>query len=632
MEIDMKFNFVNLPDELSAGLAKAAELLGWELSNDGAKVEVFAVPYKGLKVEKNDAGFRIEYGELAHFFRALGYLNQNKEISESAHFEHVGWWMDVSQTNALLKVERLEEAMCRMALMGMNRLVLYMEDSFEIPEEPYFGYMRSRYTEADLRAIDAIGEMFGMEVFAAVEGLSHLSRVLRWHPYGNMQEDASTVLVGDERTYEFLSHLIDAATKPFRSKNIIICLDEAFNLGKGTSLEKSGEYRESFYYMKQHIPRLIEMCRERGLNMITSGDMFMVASNPGEESFFKKLYAINGPLSPEIIDAANWPVDYFLWDYSHHSEETYEALIKRYREFGKCEFFLAGIWNWLGFGVDYDKTFATIIPAARASKKNGIRDFVVTSWGCDAGMENFWSDLMLGWQLVCEYSYGDEPTDEELSERFYACTGCNPEDFYELSYIDHVYGQRTGEGPDYVNLSRTVMWQDILFGKYDYYINDNSLSEHFKAVAEKLEHASQRNGEYGKYLATRALCARVLEIKATIGARIATAYRKRDLYALCGFISTVLPELKKRVITLRDTHRDLWYSLHKPLGWEAEDVRYGALISRIDSAIYRLQRHMNGHEKTLPELEETRLSVNGGEELPRTLDYLDVVSASYITP
>lgn len=628
----MKFNFVNLPDELSSGLAKAAVLLGWELSEEGIKVEVCAVPYRGLKVEKKEFGFRIEYGERAHFFRALGFVNQNKEIYEAAHFEHIGWQMDVSQTNALPKLEQLEEAMCRMALMGMNRLVLYMEDSFEIPEEPYFGYMRSRYSEAELRAIDDIGDMFGIEVFAAIEGLSHLSKVLRWHPYGNVQEDAATLLVGEERTYEFLEHLIDAATKPFRSKNVIIFLDEAFNLGKGTSLEKSGEYRESFYYMKQHIPRLLEMCRERGLNMITSGDMFMVASNPNEENFFKKLYAINGPLSPKIKEAANWPLDYLLWDYSHHGEETYEALIKRYREFGKCEFFLTGIWNWLGFGVDYDKTFATVIPAARASKKHGIRDFVVSTWGCDAGMENFWSDNLLGLQLVAEYSYGDEPDELELAERFFACTGCNMEDYLTLSYVDHVYGQRTGEGPDYVNLSRTVLWQDVLFGKYDYYINDNSLTEHFKSVAEKLEAASKRNGEYGKYLATRALVARVLEIKSTIGARIKTAYQKRDLYALLGFISTVLPELKKRVITLRDAHRALWYSVHKPLGWEAEDLRYGALISRIDSAIYRLQRHMNGHEKTLPELEAERLSVNGTDEMPRTLDYLDVVSASYITP
>ena len=589
----VKYNFVGDVNEVAFGLEKIAELLGWELSSEGTLVEVKKSLEQGLKLKKAANGWSIRYGERAHFFRALGFLNEEREICEKPHFEHCGWQMDVSQTNSLPKLSEYTEIMGRMALMGMNRLVLYMEDSFVIEEEPYFGYMRSRYTEAELRAIDDIGYAFGIEVFAAIEGLSHLSRVLKWPPYADMQEDAATVDVESEKTYEFLAHLIDAATKPFRSKNVALYLDEAFNLGKGMSLERSGEYRPSFYYMKKHMARLIDMCNERGLNMITCGDMFIVASNPNEDTFFKKLYAINGPLPQEIIDAANWPVDYLLWDYSHHEESTYDALIKRYREFGKCEYMLVGIWNWIGFGVDYDKTFASIIPAARASKKNGIKDFVVTTWGCDSGMENFWSDVMLGLQLVAENSYGEEPTNEELAERFFSCTGCTMQDFYELSYIDHVYGQPTCEGPSYVNLSRSVLWQDILFGKFDYYINDESLTEHFRTVAEKLEAAEKRNGKYGKYLGMRALCARVLEIKATIGLRITNAYRKRNIYALCGAVATVLPELKKRVLALRDAHRELWYDSYKPLGWEAEDVRYGALLSRIDSSIYRINRYLN---------------------------------------
>ena len=204
-------------------------------------------------------------------------------------------------------------------------------------------------------------------------------------------------------------------------------------------------------------------------------------------------------------------------------------------------------------------------------------------------------------------------------------------DFYELSYVDHVYGQPTGEGPDYVNLSRSVLWQDVLFGKYDYYIRDESLTEHFRAVAEKLEAAEKRNGKYGKYLGARALLARVMEIKATIGVRIANAYQKRDMYFLCGAVATVLPELKKRVLALRDRHRELWYDSYKPLGWEVEDMRYGALLSRIDSAAYRLNRYLNGYETELIELTEERLSVTGGEEMPRTMEYIDVVTPSYVT-
>ena len=628
----MKINFLGDISELKEGIDIVLPMLGLEASESGIPVVVSSCEKSGFSVKKCDTGYDICYSEKAAFFRALSFLREEREVSEELHFESIGAQLDVSQTNALPKLPEMREMLGRMALMGMNRFILYMEDSFEIAEEPYFGYMRSRYTEAELRAIDDIGYSLGIEVFAAIEGLAHLSKVLKWYPYGDFQEDSHTLLVGDERTYEFLGHLIDAATKPFRSKNVFVALDEAFNLGKGTSLAKSGEYHESFYYMKPHVNKLVEMCRERGLNMLTSGDMFMVASNPNEPTFFEKLYAVNGPLPKEIIDAASAPVDYILWDYSHLEEKNYEILIDRYREFGKTDFFLAGIWNWLGFGVDYEKSFATMIPALRASKRKGIKHFVVSSWGNSTGMENFWSDLLLGWQLAAEYSYGEEPSDEELAERFLTCTGGVMSDFMELSFVDHLYGQPVGVGPDYLNLSRSVLWQDILFGKYDYYIHDESMTEHFGKVAKNLREAVGRNGGYGKYLGMRAVCAEVMEIKADLGFKISKAYKSGDKATLSDITERVLPLLREKVTELRDTHRNLWYAVYKPLGWEVEDIRYGALLSRIESAAYRLGQYLSGEISSLPELLEKRLSVNGGEKMPRTTEYLDVVTPSYVTP
>ena len=628
----MNFNIIGDLKDIKSGLQKAAELLGWEISEKGTPVLVRQSTDNRLCLKKVNKGWKIEYGKKIQFFRALGFLNQQKEISELPHFESCGWFVDVSQTNALPKISEYPEIMCRMALMGMNRLIIYMEDSFEVAEEPYFGYMRSRYSEEELKAIDDIGYSYGIEVFACIEGLSHLSTVLQWFPYSDIQEDNSTILVDNDKSYEFLGHLIDAATKPFRSNRIFILLDEAFGLGRGTSLTRTGEFHPGYYYMKKHLEHLVELCKSRELELLTSGDMFMVASNPDEKTFFDKLYAIKSPLSKEILDAANAPVDYVLWDYSHLDENSYEALIARYREFGRTNYFLAGIWNWLGYGVDYDKTFATIIPAMRASKKCGIKDVAVASWGNDTGMENFWSDLMLGWQLFAEYSYGEEPTNEELAARFKACTGCEMKDFQELSYIDHLYGQRTGIGPDYTNFSRSLMWQDLLFGRFDYYIHDETLTEHFSKVAAALESAEGRNGKYGKYLGTRALCARVLEAKATLGVRISNAYKSGDTKALRDIAENILPDLKQRVAALQSCHRELWYDIYKPLGWEAEETRYGTLLARIDSVSYRLYQYLNNNIEKLEELEAKRLTITGDEEMPRTISYLKVVTPSYIDP
>ena len=158
------------------------------------------------------------------------------------------------------------------------------------------------------------------------------------------------------------------------------------------------------------------------------------------------------------------------------------------------------------------------------------------------------------------------------------------------------------------------------------------MTEHFGKVKERLFLASERNGEYGKYLGMRAVCAEVMEIKADLGFKISKAYNNGDKATLTDITERVLPLLRVKVTELRDTHRNLWYAVYKPLGWEVEDLRYGALLSRIDSASYRLGQYLSGEISSLPELLEKRLSVNGTDKMPRTTEYLDVVTPSYITP
>ena len=91
-----------------------------------------------------------------------------------------------------------------------------------------------------------------------------------------------------------------------------------------------------------------------------------------------------------------------------------------------------------------------------------------------------------------------------------------------------------------------------------------------------------------------------------------------------------MPQLKEKVHELRDRHRELWYGIYKPLGWEVLDLRYGALMSRIDSVIYRISGYLGGEIGELPELSEKRLSITGGEEMPRTTSYLGVITQGYI--
>ena len=52
----------------------------------------------------------------------------------------------------------------KMALMGMSVAMLYTEDTYEIPQQPYFGYLRGRYTQQQLRELDRYAADLGIEL------------------------------------------------------------------------------------------------------------------------------------------------------------------------------------------------------------------------------------------------------------------------------------------------------------------------------------------------------------------------------------------------------------------------------------------------------------------------------------
>lgn len=57
--------------------------------------------------------------------------------------------------NAVLNVEGAKLLIRHLAVMGFNALMLYTEDTYEIEGYPYFGYMRGRFTKAELKELDA---------------------------------------------------------------------------------------------------------------------------------------------------------------------------------------------------------------------------------------------------------------------------------------------------------------------------------------------------------------------------------------------------------------------------------------------------------------------------------------------
>ena len=66
----------------------------------------------------------------------------------------LGVMIDCSR-NAVMKPEVVKEYAALIKKMGYNTLLLYTEDTYEIPQRPYFGHLRGKYTKEELKDIDS---------------------------------------------------------------------------------------------------------------------------------------------------------------------------------------------------------------------------------------------------------------------------------------------------------------------------------------------------------------------------------------------------------------------------------------------------------------------------------------------
>ena len=154
------------------GVRELEVLGGFKLAGDGVPVRwseagVPGISWDGSRAQLSGAGE-------AQFFRGLGLLRERLgggtapfEQTEAPVFRGLGASFDLSR-NAVMTVDALKRMLCRMALMGYNEAYLYTEDTYALPEYPFFGYQRGRYGAEDLRALDGWAAALGIELIPCI--------------------------------------------------------------------------------------------------------------------------------------------------------------------------------------------------------------------------------------------------------------------------------------------------------------------------------------------------------------------------------------------------------------------------------------------------------------------------------
>lgn len=593
------------PQELIAGLSLVAPDLGITLTHpDHADLLVTAVEDEKSVCfyhEENGCARIVYGGGKARFFRAMAMAvaafrgDGPKNVEEYPAFRMNGAMIDVSR-NAVIRVDRMKYLMRKMALMGMNTLMLYTEDTYELPGYPYFGHMRGRYSEEELREMDEYAATLGIELIPCVQLLGHLETFLRWPDSENMKDTANVLMVDTKEAEAFVRAVLTQVRRVFRTKRIHVGMDETHDLGRGRFLDRYGYQKASELYFR-HLKMVSRILEEMDFEPMMWSDMFFRLAAGEQKIELKKDYDEQIRFSADLAAMMPANMQPVFWDYYNDYEAFYADNLQKHSLFQKPAVFAGGIWCWGGFAPQFNRSLHNTLPALKACLDAGVRDVIATVWHNGAECSEVLCLPHLA--LWASYDYQGEYNLENCRQTLMNASGEDYDSLIQAECIEY-----PEPGNDRIGSSRMLIYNDPLLGLWDAHLTGIDFAAYYQKAARILSEI-QVTKENALGIAVLQEAAKLLEKKADFGLRLKKAYDQKDRSALEGLLEEA-EWIKKQIEKMRLTHRESWMKDNKAFGWEVHDMRYGALEMRFDTVEERLRDFLSGKISQIEELEEER--------------------------
>ena len=233
----MNFDISALSEDFKSGLAELKKDYNFSING---KTAVFTEFGHTAGIVRTGDGFLISFAKKCEFYREfMKLLHGEVCVKEERQFENLSVMLDCSR-NAVMKVSTVKALFRKLAGRGYNELELYTEDTYEITDEPFFGYMRGRYTSDEIKEIDVYASLFGIELVPCIQALAHLNGITRWNRFKSLIDCNDILLVDDERTYGFIDKMFFSVSENFTSRKLHIGMDEAHMVGLGKYLDEHG--------------------------------------------------------------------------------------------------------------------------------------------------------------------------------------------------------------------------------------------------------------------------------------------------------------------------------------------------------------------------------------------------------
>ncbi len=600
------------PEHWEEALSELREDLGIELGEAG--IDVTCVPGDELAVESDGKSVTLTWAAPIQFYRAVSLIPLPLtacSIREKARFQSSGIMFDCSR-NAVLKPQALRFFFRKMALMGLNLGMMYTEDTYEVPGQPFFGYKRGRYTYDELKALDDYASLFGIELCPCIQTLGHLKRILHWPAYHHLRDNDEVLLADLDETYELLDQMIRAATAPYRSKRIHLGMDEAYGVGLGAHLARYG-YEDPHSVIGRHLSRVLGICDKYGLHAMMWSDMYFHLDG--------RNYHSPGLPSEKAKAAVDPRITLMYWDYYQPKEEAYADALYKHAQFPAPTVFAGGIWTWIGPAPDYPTTLQNTVSGLTACAKANIPLALATAWGDNGGECNLTAAL-LGLQLYGELTFRPDYDEDELARRFRRCCHADAQAFLDLSLLNYMPGMKDNPS-DPVNACKFMLYQDPLIQLFEADTAGYAMAEHFGSLVTRYARYALENPDYAPLFDFYTALANALALKCVWHEQAGDAVRSRNREQAAA-LADGIPATVEALDTLRVVWRRLWESTNKPNGFEIIEVRMGGIAARMATAGEKMRAFALGQVDTIPELEEqaliTKRRPNGSIICTNTMD------------
>lgn len=513
--------------------------------------------------------------------KAVSEGKKEINISQTANFDTCGVMLDMS-FGSVSKVSGVKKYLDYMAIFGMNMLMLYTEDTYEIEGYELFGYQRGRYSLEELREIDDYAYNLGIEVIPCIQTFGHLGKFLRYDQYKNIAENHRVLLHGEEETYKFIEACISACRKAFRTNRIHIGCDETSGIGHGTSFKRDG-LRDPFEIFNEHVSRVCEICEKYNYKPMIWSDMYATIAR--EKSGSKEA---NIEIPQEVIDAIP-DAEMVFWNYYRTNNDFYRDRIIMNQKLGKPVHFAGGIWTWNGQAPNFKWTYQTVKPALEECLDLGIRSVFAAAWAY-GDINHIQATPSIA--VYSEYCWrGLECTKDDIDSVAEFVTG------YPAPLCDAISDFYCDEVGD-VNIGKLMIWGDPLIFLLPYDYDFEKISEYFEnslKVFEKYPDAPYI--DFYKVL-FRAALGKVYGFK-----NLTKKYKAKDLEWLRNYKDVTLPALIKDYEELYELHDKYWHEESKTHGWEKLGNAYASATERLRYTAREIGKYLDGKIDLIEALE-----------------------------